>query len=83
MISAPYDSTIREFDLHYRNLWEWATNLLHDPWLFPHMVFDAQQFSKFNSKEFINFVDKPYTVEAFWNIQVCNTAVAILVAFII
>ncbi|KAG1881469.1 hypothetical protein C8R48DRAFT_744221 [Suillus tomentosus] len=69
MISVPYDGTIREFDLHYRNLWEWATDLLHDPQLFPHMVFDAQRFSKFDGKTFVTFVDEPYTAEAFWNVQ--------------
>ncbi|KAG2090404.1 uncharacterized protein F5147DRAFT_748245 [Suillus discolor] len=69
MISVPYDGTIREFDLHYRNLWEWATDLLRDPQLFPHMVFDAQRFSKFDGETFVNFVDEPYTAEAFWNVQ--------------
>jgi hypothetical protein len=77
MISVPYDGTIREFDLHYRNLWEWATDLLRDPQLFPHMVFDAQHFSKFDGKTFVTFVDEPYTAEAFWNVQVCNTVVVI------
>ncbi|KAG1886896.1 uncharacterized protein F5891DRAFT_1200395 [Suillus fuscotomentosus] len=69
MISVLYDGTIREFDLHYRNLWEWATDLLCDPQLFPHMVFDAQCFSKFDGKTFVTFVDEPYTAEAFWNVQ--------------
>ncbi|KAG1850262.1 hypothetical protein C8R48DRAFT_778238 [Suillus tomentosus] len=69
VISVPYDGTVREFKLHYRNLWEWATNLLRDPQLFPHMIFDAQRFSKFDGKTFVNFLDEPYTAEAFWNIQ--------------
>ncbi|KAG2750897.1 hypothetical protein P692DRAFT_201839120 [Suillus brevipes Sb2] len=69
MISVPYDGTIREFDLHYRNLWKWATDLLRDPQLFPHMVFDVQRFSKFDGKTFVTFVDEPYTAEAFWNVQ--------------
>ncbi|KAG1886830.1 uncharacterized protein F5891DRAFT_1132413 [Suillus fuscotomentosus] len=69
IISVPYDGTVREFELHYRNLWEWATDLLRDPQLFPHMVFDAQRFSKFDGKTFVNFLDEPYTAEAFWNIQ--------------
>ncbi|KAG2359624.1 hypothetical protein BDR07DRAFT_1378517, partial [Suillus spraguei] len=64
IISAPYDGTIQEFDLHCWNLWEWATDLLRDPRLFPHM-----RFSKFNGETFMNFVDEPYTAEAFWNAQ--------------
>ncbi|KAG1771613.1 hypothetical protein EV702DRAFT_1181456 [Suillus placidus] len=69
VISVPYDGTTREFDLHYRNLWEWATDLLRDPRLFLHMVFDPQRFSKFDGETFVNFVDEPYTAEAFWNAQ--------------
>ncbi|KAG1838310.1 hypothetical protein F4604DRAFT_1997251 [Suillus subluteus] len=69
VISVPYDDTIRQFDLYYRDLWEWAADLLRDPRLFPHMVFDAQRFSKFDGKTFIRFVDKPFTADAFWNVQ--------------
>ncbi|KAG1861504.1 hypothetical protein DFJ58DRAFT_715418 [Suillus subalutaceus] len=69
VILVPYDGTVRVFDLHYQNLWEWASDLLCDPRLFPHMVFDAQHLSKFDGKTFVNFVDEPYTAEAFWNIQ--------------
>ncbi|KAG1899551.1 uncharacterized protein F5891DRAFT_981076 [Suillus fuscotomentosus] len=83
VISAPYDGMIQEFDLHYQNLWEWAIDLLHDPWLFLHMVFDVQQCSKFNGKEFINFVDESYTAEAFWNIQSQLPDGAKLLAFIL
>ncbi|KAG2092632.1 uncharacterized protein F5147DRAFT_747990 [Suillus discolor] len=59
MISVPYDGTNTR----------WATDLLRDPQLFPHMVFDAQRFSKFDGETFVNFVDEPYTAEAFWNVQ--------------
>ncbi|KAG1803491.1 uncharacterized protein BJ212DRAFT_1284949, partial [Suillus subaureus] len=78
IISVPYD----EFDLHCWNLWEWATNLLHDSQLFLHIVFDVQHFSKFDGETFVNFVNEPYTAEAFWNTQVCNTTIAISVTFL-
>ncbi|KAG1737368.1 hypothetical protein EDB19DRAFT_1829482 [Suillus lakei] len=69
VISVPYDDSMQQFELYYCDLWEWAADLLCDPWLFPHMVFDAQHFSKFDGKTFICFIDKPFTAESFWNIQ--------------
>ncbi|KAG1833293.1 hypothetical protein DFJ58DRAFT_670896 [Suillus subalutaceus] len=71
IISVPYDDSIQQFDLYYRDLWEWVADLLCDPRLFPHMVFDAQWFSKFDGKTFIHFVDEPFTANTFWNVQVC------------
>ncbi|KAG1864363.1 hypothetical protein F4604DRAFT_1893404 [Suillus subluteus] len=47
----------------------WAADLLCNPRLFPHMVFDAQRFSKFDGKTFVHFVDEPFTADAFWNVQ--------------
>ncbi|KAG2050505.1 hypothetical protein BDR06DRAFT_1064545 [Suillus hirtellus] len=47
----------------------WVTDLLHDPRLFPRMVFDVQHFLKFDGKTFIHFIDEPFTAESFWNIQ--------------
>jgi hypothetical protein len=61
---------MRQFELYYWNLWEWAADLLHDPRLFPHMVFDVQRFLKFDGKTFVRFIDEPFTAESFWNIQV-------------
>ncbi|KAG1860911.1 hypothetical protein F4604DRAFT_1893733 [Suillus subluteus] len=69
VISVPYDDTIRQFDLYYWDLCEWAADLLRDPRLFPHMVFDVQRFSKFDGKTFVHFVDEPFTADAFWNVQ--------------
>ncbi|KAG1731038.1 hypothetical protein EDD22DRAFT_1014271, partial [Suillus occidentalis] len=69
VISVPYDDSIRQFELYYRDLWEWAADLLRDPRLFPHMVFDAQRFSKFDGKTFVRFIDEPFTAETFWNVQ--------------
>ncbi|KAG1843288.1 hypothetical protein DFJ58DRAFT_717813 [Suillus subalutaceus] len=69
VISVPYDGEMRDFDIYYRDLWDLATDLLQDPHLFPHFVFDAQRLSKFDGQTFVRFVDEPYTVEDFWNVQ--------------
>ncbi|KAG1839402.1 hypothetical protein DFJ58DRAFT_845711 [Suillus subalutaceus] len=69
VISVPYDGKLWDFDVHYRDLWEFATDLLGDPSLFPHFTFDAQHLSKFDGEMFVRFVDEPFTVQDFWDIQ--------------
>lgn len=71
VISVPYDGEMRDFDVYYRDLWELATDLLRDPRLFPHFVFDAQRLSKFDGQAFVRFVDEPFTAQDFWDVQVC------------
>lgn len=71
VISVPYDGKTWDFDLHYRDLWGLATDLLGDPHLFPHLTFNAQRLSKFDGDTFIRFVDEPFTAQDFWNVQVC------------
>ncbi|KAG2338015.1 hypothetical protein BDR05DRAFT_978302 [Suillus weaverae] len=36
VISVPYDGKMWDFDLHYRDLWGLASDLLGDPHIFPH-----------------------------------------------
>src|SRR5271155_3236864 len=53
-----------------RNLWDWAVNTIKHPLVGPHFVWDAQRLSKFNGKEWIRFVDEPWTANRFWDVQV-------------
>ncbi|KAG1804751.1 uncharacterized protein HD556DRAFT_1532868 [Suillus plorans] len=69
VISVPYNSEMQAFDVYYRDLWELATDLLRDPHLFPHFMFDAQRLSKFDGQTFVPFVDEPYTTQDFWDVQ--------------
>ncbi|KAG1819626.1 uncharacterized protein BJ212DRAFT_1255305, partial [Suillus subaureus] len=41
-ISIPFTDRSWDYDVYYHDLWKWATDLLHDPYLFPHFHFDAQ-----------------------------------------
>ncbi|KAG2045824.1 hypothetical protein BDR06DRAFT_1044882, partial [Suillus hirtellus] len=75
VISVPYDSKMWNFDLHYRDLWGLASDLLGDPHIFPHFMFDTQCLSKFDGETFVCFVDEPYTVQDFWDVQVCINTV--------
>ncbi|KAG1838317.1 hypothetical protein F4604DRAFT_1997182 [Suillus subluteus] len=69
VISVPYDGKTWNFDLHYRDLWGLASDLLGDPRIFPHFTFDAQRLSKFDGETFVRFIDEPYTAQDFWDVQ--------------
>ncbi|KAG1849777.1 hypothetical protein F4604DRAFT_1971059 [Suillus subluteus] len=69
VISVPYDGKMWDFDLHYRDLWGLASDLLEDPHIFPHFTFNAQHLSKFDGETFVRFVDEPFTVQDFWDVQ--------------
>jgi hypothetical protein len=43
-------------DVWYRPLWDWACDLLKDPCLGLHLVFDAQQLYKYNGQDFVHFL---------------------------
>ncbi|KAI5987001.1 hypothetical protein EDC04DRAFT_2527433, partial [Pisolithus marmoratus] len=58
-----------EFDVHYRPLWDWAMDILQDPHLQPHFVWDAQCLYKCNGECFECFIDEPWTGDRWWNIQ--------------
>ncbi|KAG2148370.1 hypothetical protein BD769DRAFT_1624790 [Suillus cothurnatus] len=54
VISVPFtgDEGLREYDVHYRDLWELAADMLRNPRLFPHFTFDAHCLSKFDGNTF-------------------------------
>ncbi|KAG2051174.1 hypothetical protein BDR06DRAFT_890208, partial [Suillus hirtellus] len=60
MVSIPFADAFWDFDVYYHDLWDWATNLLHDPYLFPYFCFNAQCSSKLNGQSFEHFVDEPF-----------------------
>ncbi|KAG2117400.1 hypothetical protein BD769DRAFT_1629767 [Suillus cothurnatus] len=43
--------------------------MLRNPCLFPHFVFDAHRFSKFDGNTFVSFVDEPFTARDIWDVQ--------------
>ncbi|KAG2034409.1 hypothetical protein BDR03DRAFT_1067511, partial [Suillus americanus] len=72
VVSIPFADKSWNFDVYYCDLWGWATNLLNDPYLFPHFHFDAQHLSKFNGQSFEHFVDEPFMAQNFWDAQLCT-----------
>ncbi|KAG2355123.1 hypothetical protein BDR07DRAFT_1453876 [Suillus spraguei] len=69
VISVPHRDQEHDFDVWYRPLWDWACDLLKDPRLGLHFVFNAQRLYKFDGRDFVRFFDEPWTANAFWNSQ--------------
>ncbi|KAG1836159.1 hypothetical protein F4604DRAFT_2008209 [Suillus subluteus] len=71
VVSVPFtgDEELWEYDMHYRDLWELAADMLCNPWLFPHFTFDAHCLSKFDGNTFVSFVDEPFTARDIWDVQ--------------
>ncbi|KAG2112434.1 hypothetical protein DEU56DRAFT_874374 [Suillus clintonianus] len=51
-IQVPYDGVDQQFTLYYRDLWDWACDLLRDPYIGPQFTFDTQRLSKFDGNTF-------------------------------
>ncbi|KAG1899028.1 uncharacterized protein F5891DRAFT_1190206 [Suillus fuscotomentosus] len=69
VISVPYKKEEIEFDVHTRPLWDWAMDLLQDPLLAPHFVWDAQRLYKHDGTDFKRFIHEPWTADRWWRIQ--------------
>ncbi|KAF8134322.1 hypothetical protein EV363DRAFT_1161139, partial [Boletus edulis] len=68
-ISVPYMQETLEFEVYTRPLWEWALDLLEDPLLTPHFVWDAQRLYKHDGTRFERFIHEPWTADCWWDIQ--------------
>jgi len=70
VLSVPYRNEELSFDFWYRPLWDWALDLLRDPLLAPHFVWDAQRLYKYNGHSWDRFYHEPWTAKAWWRAQV-------------
>ncbi|KAG0702765.1 hypothetical protein DFH29DRAFT_982269 [Suillus ampliporus] len=68
-VVVPFRGIDQTFLLFHHLLWDWATDLLQDPQVGPHFIFDAQRLSKFNGEKFIWFIHEPWTANAYWEYQ--------------
>jgi len=51
VISVPHRDQEHNFDVWYRPLWDWACDLLKDPRLSPHFMFDAQCLYQYDGQD--------------------------------
>ncbi|KAG1896768.1 uncharacterized protein F5891DRAFT_1130156 [Suillus fuscotomentosus] len=68
-VVVPFQGDDKTFQLFHRSIWDWAVDLLQDPQVGPHFVFDAERLSKFNSDKFVQFIHEPWTANTFWEYQ--------------
>ncbi|KAG1738055.1 hypothetical protein EDD22DRAFT_982336 [Suillus occidentalis] len=68
-VVVPFQGVDQTFPFFHRSLWDWAVDLLQDPEVGPHFVFDAQQLSKFDGEKFVQYIHEPWTANAFWEHQ--------------
>ncbi|KAG1882178.1 hypothetical protein F4604DRAFT_1879586 [Suillus subluteus] len=68
-ITVPYKQEERVYETHTLPLWEWALDLLDNPVLAPHFVWDAQRVYKHNGAEFERFYNEPWTGDRWWDVQ--------------
>ncbi|KAG1861170.1 hypothetical protein DFJ58DRAFT_715501 [Suillus subalutaceus] len=57
------------FDVYTCPLWDWALDLLQDPLLVPHFVWDAQRLYKHDGAHYEHFYHEPWTADHWWNVQ--------------
>ncbi|KAK0464016.1 hypothetical protein IW261DRAFT_1427519 [Armillaria novae-zelandiae] len=57
------------YDIYQWNLWEWALELIQNPLLEPHFIWDTIQLLKWNGDAFKRYVDEPWMAQAFWDLQ--------------
>ncbi|KAG9310133.1 hypothetical protein JVU11DRAFT_9748 [Chiua virens] len=68
-ISVPYKKETLSYVVHVRSLWQWGLDLLNNPYLAPHFVWDAERLYKRNGEQFERFYDEPWTADQWWDVQ--------------
>lgn len=76
-VSVQYKKEPVEYDVHTRPIWEWALDLLANPELGPHFIWDAERVYKHNGTEYERFYNEPWTGDRWWDIQAsCQCPIA-------
>ncbi|KAG2037875.1 hypothetical protein BDR03DRAFT_933870 [Suillus americanus] len=68
-VSVTYKKNEQVYEVHARPIWDWALDLLDNPLLAPHFVWDACRVFKHNGTRFERFIDEPWTADRWWDIQ--------------
>lgn len=59
-----------KYDVYYRPLWEWVTDLIQSPQLSPYFHWDAEKISRCYGESSIRVFNEPWSADAFWDLQV-------------
>ncbi|KAI6140728.1 hypothetical protein BKA82DRAFT_4331818 [Pisolithus tinctorius] len=68
-VKVPYKKEECTFEAHIRPLWEWALDILENPFLGLHFTWDAQRLYRHDGVEYEHFYDEPWTGDYWWDIQ--------------
>ncbi|KIO12120.1 hypothetical protein M404DRAFT_19970 [Pisolithus tinctorius Marx 270] len=68
-VKVPYKKEECTFEAHIRPLWEWALNILENPFLSLHFTWDTQRLYRHNGVEYERFYNEPWTRDYWWDIQ--------------
>ena len=68
--TAMYDKKPHTYDVYSRSLWDWTLEQVKNPVLATHFQWDAQRLYKYNGREWVRFIDEPYTANRMWDVQV-------------
>ncbi|KAI6000174.1 hypothetical protein F5J12DRAFT_724156 [Pisolithus orientalis] len=68
-IAVPYKGSDMTFPIHICPLWDLALNLLQNPFLEPHFVWDAEQVFKLDGEMYECFYTEPWMGNHWWDIQ--------------
>ncbi|KAG1730266.1 uncharacterized protein EDB91DRAFT_1239125 [Suillus paluster] len=69
IIPIDYKKETIEYEVYSRPLWDWAMDLLANPLLAPHFVWDAQQLYKHDGTHFEHCFHEPWMGDHWWNLQ--------------
>ncbi|KIK79337.1 hypothetical protein PAXRUDRAFT_16380 [Paxillus rubicundulus Ve08.2h10] len=68
-IAVPYKGEDWTFEIHARYIWQWVLDLLNNPHIASHFIWDAKRLYKHNGVKFERFYDEPWTADSWWDIQ--------------
>ncbi|KAI6100510.1 hypothetical protein F5141DRAFT_1190291 [Pisolithus sp. B1] len=68
-VVAPYKGEDFTFPVYTWLLWEWVLDLLSNPLLALHFIWDAQRLFKYDGSKYERFYLEPWTGDHWWNIQ--------------
>ncbi|KAG2074347.1 hypothetical protein BDR04DRAFT_976913, partial [Suillus decipiens] len=68
-VPVTYKKNDQVYEVHARPIWDWALDLLDNPLLAPHFVWDACHIYKRNAVGFECFFDELWTGDRWWDIQ--------------
>ena len=69
-MSVVYKGKQLNYDVYYRPLWDWATDLIESPQLAQYFHWDAEKIFRCYGDSSVCVFNEPWSANAFWDVQV-------------